>query len=125
MNHPLTQQDVAAALQRAFEEDGVEVEARVDGKVVRRAAQTRTEPRTTGSVSAEVEEAEYRAFAASLGLDDEKPMRMVTMPKAEYDELKRLSDMLPELVRDRSRRHDWSAEEEREYRQWARGLGLE
>ena len=38
------------------------------------------------------EEEEYRAFAASLGLEPPEPVRLVRIPRREYDALKREAD---------------------------------
>jgi hypothetical protein len=72
------------------------------------------------------EDAEYREFASMLGIaDDEPPVKMVSMPREEYEKLKAEADRLPELMRERSRPAEWSAEDERQYRQWARSMGLD
>jgi hypothetical protein len=71
------------------------------------------------------EEAQYRQFAQDLGLDPADEPPMVTISRREFEALKKASDELPELLRERSRPQDWSAEEERRYRLWARGMGLE
>jgi hypothetical protein len=124
----LTTEDVRRALEQAAEDEAVE--ARVDLEMVRLPARKRRgEPAKAPAeqtFSAGDEEAQmWRNFASDLGLPDEPEEPQATITQAEILEMKRLSDMLPELLRDRSRPDDWSAEEERQYRQWARGMGLE
>jgi hypothetical protein len=76
-------------------------------------------------VSATAEEAEYREFATLLGIiDDEPPMRMVTMPQAEYDKLKAESDkLMPMLEEMRRRPTEVLPEEEAEYQAFLALIG--
>jgi hypothetical protein len=125
MDAPLTIQDVRRALEQAAEYD--DVHARINLEPVRLPARKRrSEPAPAEqSLSAGEEAQMWRNFAADLGIPDEPEEPRTVMTTAEILEAKKWSDMLPELLRERSRPDHWSAEEERQYRQWARDLGLD
>jgi hypothetical protein len=123
--NPLTTEDVRRALEQAAEYD--DVHARINLEPVRLPARKRRgEPAPADQTFSADEEAQmWRNFASDLGIPDEPEEPQATITQAEILEMKRLSDLLPELLRERSRPEDWSAEEECQYRQWARDLGLE
>lgn len=98
-----------------------------DGGTVRLNGQTIAPP-PREVIAAFSEEEEYRAFAATFGWtggDDEpsKP-KMVTMPKAEHDALRRDADRLPELLGAmRERPAGVSPEEEAQYQAFLATFG--
>jgi hypothetical protein len=117
----LTITEVGRALEEAFRVD-LSDEVRVDLEAV--AAVPLPAPSVAEAIGA-TEEIEYREFATLLGItDDEPPVRMVTMPQAEYDALKAESDKLgPMLDEMRRRPTEVSPEEEAEYQAFLSLIG--
>lgn len=96
------------------------------GETVRLDGVTIRPPTRTQAAS---EEVEYAAFVRAFGWESDgepEPTRLVTMPKAEYDEMVKNAAMLPELVgMMRQRPAVVTPEEEAEYQQFASRFGWE
>ena len=97
------------------------------GETVRLDMETITPP-TMEQTQAARDEVEYAAFARTFGwLGDDgepEPTRLVTMPKAEYDEMVRNAAKLPELVgMMRQRPAVVTPEEEAAYQRFASQFG--
>jgi hypothetical protein len=129
MRGDITFDEAGRALREAFDGDDVRVDMVEPGRdehvVNRQEYERRLAESKREKVTTQAEEAEYREFASLLGItDDEPPMRMVTMPQAEYDKLKAESDKLgPMLDEMRRRPTEISPEEEAEYQAFLSLIG--
>jgi len=70
------------------------------------------------------EEVMYRSFAEMLGIEEEPPKRMVTLPTEEYEALVAEAATLPGLLRLSQRPEGWSVEEELGCQAFLHQIGL-